>query len=191
MFSILGTLRSAFCCIREIICNKSAQISRKRTMSEKACPCQSGKTYQQCCESYILGTSAAPTAVALMRSRYTAYTLENREYLMATWDPETVPVDLTFQGNTVAWTGLEILSQKDGQENDTRGEVEFQAHFRSGNQTSRMRENSRFKKIADRWLYIDGEVDRSPNKTVATQRKVGRNEPCPCGSGKKFKKCCG
>ena len=160
-------------------------------MSEKPCPCQSGKSYLQCCESYISGTSAAPTAVALMRSRYTAYTQENRDYLLATWDPETVPIDLTFQGNTVEWTGLEILSQLDGQENDTKGRVEFQAQFRSGNQTSSMRENSRFKKEDGKWLYIDGDVDRAPNKTVSTRKKVGRNDPCPCGSGKKFKKCCG
>ena len=110
---------------------------------------------------------------------------------MATWDPETVPIDLTFQGNTVEWTGLEILSQTDGQENDTKGRVEFQAQFRSGNQTSSMRENSRFKKEDGKWLYIDGDVDRAPNKTVSTRKKVGRNDPCPCGSGKKFKKCCG
>ncbi len=160
-------------------------------MSEKPCPCQSGQIYAQCCETYISGDKAAPTALALMRSRYTAYTQENRDYLLATWDPDTVPIDLTFKGNTVEWTGLEILSHSAGPTHDTQGRVEFQAHFRSGNQTSRMRENSRFRKVDDRWLYIDGEVDRAPNKTVSTQTKVGRNEPCPCGSGKKFKRCCG
>ena len=130
-------------------------------MSEKPCPCQSGQSYLQCCERYISGTSAAPTAVALMRSRYTAYTQENRDYLMVTWDPETAPVDLTFQGNTVKWMGLEILSQTKGLENDTIGQVEFHAQFQSGNQTSSMRENSRFKKVDGKWLYIDGEVDRA------------------------------
>lgn len=129
--------------------------------------------------------------MALMRSRYTAYTQENRDYLLATWDPETVPVNLTFNGNTVEWTGLEILSNSDETQDDTQARVEFQAQFQSGNQTSRMRENSRFKKEDGRWLYIDGEVDRAPNKTVATKSKVGRNEPCPCGSGKKYKRCCG
>ena len=110
---------------------------------------------------------------------------------MATWDPETAPIDLTFKGNTVHWKGLTILSQHAGEESDSEGLVEFQAQFQSGNQTSSMRENSRFKKDNGRWLYIDGEVSRAPNKTVSTHHKVGRNEPCPCGSGKKFKKCCG
>ena len=160
-------------------------------MSEQPCPCHSGKTYAQCCGPYLSGESKAPTALALMRSRYTAYAQENRDYLLATWDPDTVPLDLTFQGNTVEWTKLEILSHTAGGPADTEGQVEFQAFFRSGNQTSRLKENSRFKKVDGQWLYIDGDVDRAPNKTVATQAKVGRNEPCPCGSGKKFKKCCG
>ena len=160
-------------------------------MSEKPCPCQSGQTYLQCCESYISGKADAPTAVALMRSRYTAYTQENRDYLLATWDPETAPIDLTFQGNTVVWTSLEILSHSDGLEHHTTGRVEFQAQFKSGNQTSSMRENSRFKKENGKWLYIDGEVNRAPNKTISTKKKIGRNDPCPCGSGKKYKKCCG
>ena len=160
-------------------------------MSKPLCPCQSGATYQACCEPYITGRVKPPTALALMRSRYTAYTQENRGYLLATWDPETVPSDLTFKGNTVEWTGLEILSHSAGQPGDSSGRVEFQAFFRAGNQTSKLRENSRFRKDADQWLYIDGDVARAPNKTVSTKIKVGRNDPCPCGSGKKFKRCCG
>ena len=160
-------------------------------MLDEPCPCQSGQSYALCCAPFINGETSAPTAELLMRSRYTAYTQENADYLIATWYPETAPVDLTFDGNTVKWKSLRILSTQAGQPGDTEGKVEFEARFQAGNQTSRMRENSRFKKLDDRWYYVDGEVDRAPNKTVASPKKIGRNEPCSCGSGKKFKRCCG
>jgi len=160
-------------------------------MQSMKCPCQSGESYPKCCEPFIAGKISAPTALTLMRSRYTAYTQENRDYLVATWHPETAPLDLNFDGSTVRWDSLSILSQSAGLKDDNEGYVEFEAYFHAGNQTSRMRENSHFKKLDGCWFYLDGEVDRSPNRTVATDAKVGRNEPCPCGSGKKFKKCCG
>ena len=37
----------------------------------------------------------------------------------------------------------------------------------------------------------DLEILLNPQKTRIAEKKVGRNEPCPCGSGKKYKKCCG
>jgi SEC-C motif-containing protein len=160
-------------------------------MLDKQCPCQSGKMYTQCCAPFICGETLPSTAEKLMRSRYTAYTQGNSSYLIATWHPDTVPLDLSFDGNTVNWKSLSILSTELGQQTDHEGKVEFEARFQAGNQTSCMRENSRFTKVDARWYYVDGEVDRAPNKTVASPRKVGRNEPCSCGSGKKFKRCCG
>ena len=166
-------------------------MSDKTTTPEQPCPCQSGHSYNLCCAPYISGGEVPLTAETLMRSRYTAYTQENSAYLIATWHPDTVPVDLSFDGNTVNWKSLRILSTEFGQQDDEEGRVEFEARFQAGNQTSRMRENSLFRKVDERWVYVDGEVDRAPNKTVASPKKIGRNEPCTCGSGKKFKKCCG
>jgi SEC-C motif-containing protein len=160
-------------------------------MLDKQCPCQSGEMYTQCCGPFICGETFPATAEKLMRSRYTAYTQGDSSYLIATWHPDTVPLDLSFDGNTVNWKSLSILSTELGQQTDHEGKVEFEARFQAGNQTSRMRENSRFTKVDARWYYVDGEVDRAPKNTVASPKKVGRNEPCSCGSGKKFKRCCG
>lgn len=161
------------------------------TSAADPCPCGSSELLKFCCQPYIDEQRKAPTAQALMRSRYTAYVFEKKSYLLATWHPSTVPLDLTFKGNQVSWTGLSIVSTQGGLEHDLSGSVEFVATFQAGNQSSKMREKSVFQKENGLWLYVNGEVERAPNKTNPTANKVGRNEPCPCGSKKKFKRCCG
>lgn len=145
-----------------------------------ACPCGSGKELEQCCGRYLQGDSA-PTAEALMRSRYTAYVRENHDYLLRTWHPDTCPE--TLGGTTLKWINLEIVGGEQGQENDAEGEVRFIASFYDGRKGRRLHEVSRFVRGSEgEWLYLDGEC---------TLEEIGRNDPCPCGSGLKFKRCCG
>lgn len=156
-------------------------------MSAELCPCGSGVDYAQCCGPYLSGERHAPTAEALMRSRYTAYTRDDRDYIARTWDPETVP-DLADNLGDIVWCGLDVQATETGGINDSVGMVEFVAHYQAQGKPGSLHEVSHFRKADGQWLYVGGE-------TVAQQpvrvNKTGRNEPCPCGSGRKFKKCCG
>lgn len=155
--------------------------------TETNCPCGSENPYQSCCEPYLAGESIPATAEALMRSRYVAYTLNNSEYLLATWHsstrPSESPVDERLQ-----WRGLEIISTSQGSENDEHGVVEFRAKCRVNNESAGLDESSEFVKEDGHWYYVDG---GGIQPIRSRQDRVGRNEACPCGSGKKFKKCCG
>ncbi len=117
-----------------------------------------------------------------MRSRYCAYVLKRSDYLAATWHPSTRPASLDVSSDDTAWQRLVIVDTEKGGIDDREGEVEFAAYFLGGE----LHERSRFLKEAGQWLYVDGDI-----LPPRTEVKVGRNDPCPCGSGKKFKKCCG
>jgi SEC-C motif-containing protein len=146
------------------------------------CPCGSGKPYADCCAPLHRGERGAATAEVLMRSRYSAYVLKNSDYLSATWHPSTRPASLDLSGDDTPWQRLSIIATEQGAENDETGYVEFAADYAGG----QLHERSRFVKEEGGWLYLDGEI--LPPLVPA---KVGRNEPCPCGSGRKFKRCCG
>lgn len=157
-----------------------------------ACPCGSGKPLDACCGPLIDG-APAPTAEALMRSRYTAYALGNIAYIAATHAPEAQE-DFDQAGSEemarkVKWKGLTIEATEAGGPDDETGSVTFAARFSMQGQESFHREISTFRKDDGRWVYVDGQV----NPPVAQRHveKIGRNDPCPCGSGKKYKKCCG
>ena len=92
--------------------------------------------------------------------------------------------------NLEMWDDFQILSTKDGGPDDVTGEVVFKSGFTVNNQPSCMYERSFFRKVDGKWLYEDGE-DLQRMTIYRDQPKVGRNDPCPCGSGKKYKKCCG
>lgn len=95
----------------------------------------------------------APTAVALMRARYSAYALGRLNYAFATWHPRTRPADLSSAG--IAWTGLEILAIVDGAVADDAGEVTFRAHYVSAGEPGVMEERSAFVKRGGRWVYVE------------------------------------
>jgi SEC-C motif domain protein len=159
-----------------------------------SCPCGSTDELANCCEPYVRGERPAPTAEALMRSRYTCYTLNEVDYIVASHDPATrddVDRDAAAQwAEGAEWQGLEILDVVDGGGVDDTGVVEFVAKFAIQGQEQRHHERSNFKKIDGSWYYVDGEMVR-PKPVKREGARVGRNELCPCGSGKKFKKCCG
>lgn len=155
-----------------------------------SCPCQSGLSFDACCGPLLAG-APAPTALALMRSRYTAYARGDVAHLARTLAPEHRAgfdiADVSAGMAGTQWLGLEILDAKDGGTGDNTGIVEFVARFQTQGQMRALHERSRFRRDDNdgRWVYVDGETDLQPLK------KPGRNDPCLCGSGRKFKHCCG
>ena len=135
----------------------------------------------------------APTAEATMRSRYSAHVLANAEYLAATLSKDQragydrAEAEQSFAGTT--WLGLEIRKTNMGGKADETGEVEFVARYRSGGQQVTHHELSYFSREEGRWVFAGCEMN--PKAPPIRVEKVGRNDPCPCGSGKKYKKCCG
>ncbi len=121
---------------------------KKNTIT--ACPCGSKKPFTQCCERIINGTQFAATPEALMRSRYTAYTLHNAQYLNESWHPSTRPESIDMD-TSIQWLRLKIIST------DT-DHVEFIATYRVNGKAFRLHENSHFKFEDERWLYVEGEI---------------------------------
>ena len=128
-----------------------------------------------------------------MRSRYTAYVEKNIDYIVATANPQRrAQVDRAASqawADEATWQGLSIVDVVDGGPGDKEGLVEFIVRYTAGGQEREHRERSRFRKISDRWHYIDA----VPLKTAPAraQPKPERNAPCHCGSGKKYKRCHG
>ena len=146
-----------------------------------------------CCQPILNGTPAA-TAEALMRARYSAHVLEAYDFLeesvhsSARKDVDTAKV--RRWSDSVVWKGLEILSTEAGGPEDDHGRVSFVARFTINGIEQDMTEDAEFTREDGVWRYLDGQV----HGHVTYRRespKIGRNDPCPCGSGKKYKKCCG
>jgi len=166
---------------------KNLAIAAKDTIMT-TCPCNPEKEFTQCCGPYLDGSKPAPTAEALMRSRYSAYTRRDYPYILRTCHSSTRPSEEGFDDPTeIGWTGLEILATEAGGTDDVTGVVEFVARFENSGRVFSHHERSRFVQEDGQWFYVDGDmVVPAPVRSA----KVGRNEPCPCGSGKKYKKCC-
>ncbi|OLN27723.1 UPF0225 protein YchJ [Desulfovibrio sp. DV] len=164
------------------------------------CPCASGAAYADCCGPLLSGKRRAETAEALMRSRYTAYVRSDAVYLERTLLPrKRVGFDaaalLAWNAQT-AWTGLRILATSQGGAADETGVVEFVASYVRDETPEDVHEVSRFRKKGGVWFYVDGHLDDDPEvpaPSVADDGTPlpGRNALCPCGSGKKYKRCCG
>ncbi|GFO60274.1 UPF0225 protein [Geomonas silvestris] len=157
------------------------------------CPCGTGRAYAECCEPVIKGVRPAETAEALMRSRYSAYVKVETDYIFTTTHPqhrEGYDHDGTKEwAESAQWHGLEIVTTKNGGPEDTRGEVEFVARYTEKGDEKVHHELAAFKKEAGRWYFTDGKsVGQQP---LVRGPKIGRNDPCSCGSGQKYKKCCG
>jgi len=149
------------------------------------CLCKSGKTYQDCCQPLHDGQQTASTCEQLMRSRYSAFCLQLGEYLFSTYHPD-YRGDLTvaqLSEQSLDWKNLEIVSTETDID---KGFVEFKAWYHSEGQLRCHHELSNFVKQQAQWFYCDGAF--YPEQKSG---KIQRNDSCPCGSGKKYKKCCG
>ena len=138
---------------------------------EKLCPCGSQQPFSQCCQPVITHDSA-PTAEALMRSRYTAFVLQDANYLLKTWHESSRPKD--FRLGASRWLGLKIVDAG-------FDVVSFEAAFYTGSKGMILKEKSRFVLEDGHWRYVDG---------VCDVQVIPRNGACFCGSGLKFKRCC-
>ncbi|MCG7390881.1 YchJ family protein [Pantoea sp. ACRSB] len=151
-------------------------------MSEP-CPCCSGKQYSLCCAPFLAGEQLPESAEQLMRSRYTAYAMQNSNWLIASWHPSQRVPDMaqrlseSFAGTE--WLSLNVTCCNHGS-HDNEAFVTFFARYRENSQIRAIHERSRFLREDHRWYYVDG-----------TAPQTGRNDRCPCGSDKKYKKCCG
>ncbi len=133
--------------------------------STDPCPCGSRLGFVDCCAPLLSGGTAAPTAEALMRSRYTAYVLGHAGYLLDSWHPERRPESLELDGGQ-NWLGLKIIHTENGGERDEQGLVEFVARFKIAGRGHRLHEISRFTRLNERWYYLDGE----PGATDSSRR---------------------
>ncbi|MCH9638511.1 MAG: SEC-C domain-containing protein [Betaproteobacteria bacterium] len=153
----------------------------------KLCPCGSRKDYVQCCGRYIEIGDLPQSPERLMRSRYTAYVACDNDYLLQTWHMDTRPEQLELE-REINWLSLEIISCRHGMHNAivNEGYVEFIARYTKKGRTLMLHELSRFQCENEQWFYVDGKIFSQP-----APKKTARNTLCPCGSGKKFKRCCG
>ncbi|MCT9933769.1 YchJ family metal-binding protein [Planotetraspora sp. A-T 1434] len=117
------------------------------------CPCGLPATYTECCERYHAG-QAAPTAEALMRSRYAAFAVEEETYLLRTWHPSTRPAGIGFEPG-MRWTGLEIEATSGGSPFHTTGTVTFRARYTYRGKPGELYERSRFARHEGAWVYLD------------------------------------
>ena len=158
------------------------------------CPCGSNMVFEQCCGPFLSGERNATTAEALMRARYSAFAKAEIDFLTESLHPahrhdhDAAATRRWVQNSE--WLGLEILSCDAGGEQDEEGMVEFIATFKEKGVVRRHHERSNFSKKNGRWYFVEGNMVTADTQ-VRESPKIGRNEPCPCGSGKKYKKCCG
>jgi SEC-C motif-containing protein len=125
------------------------------------CPCGTGHSYGDCCGPLHRGAAQAPTAEALMRSRFTAFATGDAAYLLATWHPRTRPAALELDP-AHRWTRLEVLATGAGGPLDQAGTVEFRAHYRLGAERGSVHERSRFTRAGGAWRYLDGQPAGRP-----------------------------
>lgn len=162
-------------------------------MDQTLCYCGSGKEFSACCGPIIEGSAEARTPEELMRARYSAHCLHNYAFLVDSTHSEhregVSEEEISQWATHVTWTALEVHSATPGEtEND--GNVSFTAHFTIKDTPQELREDAIFSKVDGKWFYVDGVVHgQEPFRREGP--RVGRNDPCPCGSGKKYKKCCG
>ena len=158
------------------------------------CPCGSSMPYTGCCRPLISGEQRADTAEQLMRSRYTAYVKKELTWLRDSLHPahraDYDEASSRAWAERAEWHGIEILNTVKGGPEDQEGTVEFVVSFTESGVRQEHRERSSFERTGGAWYFTEGKA-LPPRPVVRQGPKAGRNDPCPCGSGKKFKKCCG
>ncbi|MFN2371838.1 MAG: YchJ family protein [Candidatus Krumholzibacteriia bacterium] len=158
------------------------------------CPCGSGAEHAACCEPIVTGAVPAATAAALMRARYTAYARGAVDFLTGSLHPDHReqydPEGAREWAEGSEWHGLEIIATEAGGPGDETGTVEFAATYTYQGEFQRYHEVASFLRQDGAWYFTEGTPGvRRP--VVHDGPRTGRNDPCPCGSGRKHKRCCG
>jgi SEC-C motif-containing protein len=153
----------------------------------KPCPCGSKQLLSACCLRFIDGPADPPSAGELMRSRYTAHALGKIPYILATCHPsirrKQDALAIARWCDNSEFMRLEVLETKAGGVNDEEGTVQFIAWILEKGQFGGLHECSTFTRHEGLWTYLGGR--HLPVKMP------GVNDPCPCGTERKFKNCCG
>ncbi len=173
----------------------AAPQTKSQASSQSNCPCSSGTPFATCCEPFLKGKQKAKTAEDLLRSRYTAFATGDIDYVWDTHhsktrkDMDRKEIESWAKGSD--WHGLEIVQKEAGETGDSQGTLIFCAKYADKKEPEKIQEHwekSFFEKEGTEWRFLDAQ-----GVHVGTYRrsepKTGRNDPCPCGSGKKFKKC--
>lgn len=161
------------------------------------CPCGSGRSLTDCCKPVIAGERSPQTAEELMRSRYTAFTTGDVDWIMTSHHPDTVEEvdrdEVAQWSGSSEWLGLKIRSTEAGGPDDDEGIVQFRARYRVQGRQIDHNERAHFERDGGEWRFHSVLDDEAGPELVPVgpRATVGRNDPCTCGSGKKFKKCCG
>jgi SEC-C motif domain protein len=155
------------------------------------CPCGSNKKYNTCCEPYIIGKKIPSSPEQLMRSRYSAYTLANVNYIKKTMSGKAAigfnESNAKEWASRVSWIGLSVNNTYN--DTSTKGFVDFSAKFIDDGKLQAIEELSEFILENGKWFYVDGKPSSKIDTSLGL--KVSRNSTCPCGSQKKFKNCHG
>jgi SEC-C motif-containing protein len=164
------------------------------TMIEPLAPTAHEPTLEERYGAYLRGDQTPETAAELMGARYAAYALHDVDFVLNSQHPEKRE-DADRKGTErwsreAEWLGFEVLRTEQGGADDSQGVVEFLARYRLKGVTFSHRERAEFKKHEGRWYFWEGQQIAGP-PVVRKQASIGRNDPCSCGSGKKYKKCCG
>lgn len=155
---------------------------------DQPCPCGGGKTFAECCEPILAQQRPAATAEELMRSRFTAHVARDYAHLHRTYaKTASEPYEPGKDPAATAWTRL-VIHAHDAEIRPDTSFVDFTAYYREGDQEHALHEKAEFHRINGVWLYTRA-VRQGP-APVRSEAKVGRNDPCPCGSGRKYKACC-
>lgn len=155
------------------------------------CPCGSGKHFEDCCAPLLANSRPAATAEELMRSRFTAHVAQHYRHLHRTYLPTAnLPyVEEADDAAPMGWSRLTVHSHEPGNSPD-QAFVEFSAYYEENKVEHVLQERSEFRRIKGEWFF-SRTVRQGPAPFKTAQPKPGRNDPCPCGSGKKHKHCCG
>jgi SEC-C motif-containing protein len=121
------------------------------------CPCGLPSPYEDCCGRLHARRGSAATPEQLMRSRFSAFAVNDEAYLLRSWHPSTRPPEVRFDP-AIRWQRLDILATTGGGPLSDEGTVEFRAHYTASGRPGELRENSRFVRHDGAWVYVDGIV---------------------------------
>lgn len=156
------------------------------------CPCMSGKAYTACCEPILDGKRKAKTAEELLRARYSAFVVGKVDFILSSHHSKTSSEvkreEIENWSKDSKWEGLAILQKEAGEATDSTGTIIFHAKYIFDGELQNHYEKAKFEKENGEWKFFDAEALQN-GPYVRHEPKVGRNDPCHCGSGKKFKKC--